>query len=377
MLGGILGIADLLREADLPREKQIRHLERIIGACQKAAELSSKLLAFARRGKVESTAVDLHDALDNALALLRRTINKGVEISTDFKADAHQVIGDGSMLMNAFLNLGINASHAMPGGGKLSFSTCNLTLEEAYCQASRFDLNPGRYLQVEVEDTGTGIAPEHLPRIFDPYFTTKEPGKGTGLGLAAVFGIVQQHHGAIEVSSTVGKGTTFRLFLPLAEVQMKPAPSLEAPMAGSGTILLIDDEQIIRAASRAMLQGLGYRVLTARDGAEGLQVFARNRQEVDLVILDMIMPKMGGMECFHRLKALDPEVRVLLASGFSQPGDLASILEGGAQGFLKKPYNMLGLSKAVSLATAKGLSKGPAGSHPEGREDTDQEMQFA
>jgi len=347
MLGGILGIAEFLRDGDLPREKQQRQLGKIVSACHRAAELTGKLLAFARKGKAESTGIDVHDAIDNTVALLQRTINKGIEIVQDFKAEAAQIVGDGSMLMNALLNLGINASHAMPDGGRLAFSTQNTFLDEAHCRSSAFELSPGEYLVVEVADTGTGIAPEHLSRIFTPYFTTKAAGKGTGLGLAAVYGIMKQHHGAIEVSSTPGFGTVFRLLFPVAAVQVKPQRAIERPLPGTGTILLIDDEEIIQSAAQAILQRLGYEVLVARDGMEGLATFAKYQEDIDLVLLDMVMPGMGGRECFYRLRALDPEVRVLLASGFSQSGDLAAILRDGALGLLRKPYNTLDLSRAV------------------------------
>nr|WP_320133900.1 response regulator [uncultured Holophaga sp.] len=354
MLGGILGLAEFIRDTELSRERQVRQLDKIVAACRRAGELSSKLLAFARRGKVESTPVDVHDTLENVVALLRRTLDKGIAIQVHAGAGGAEVIGDGSMLMNALLNLGINAAHAMPEGGLIRMGTRNVLLGEAYCEASPFDLQPGPFLLVEVEDTGTGIAPGHLARIFDPYFTTKPAGQGTGLGLAAVYGTVKQHHGAIEVASELGRGSLFRLYLPCATVQGRTQRPAEEPVRGRGTLLLVDDEEIIRGAATAILEGLGYRVLVARNGEEALAVHAEARREIRMVILDMIMPRMAGRECFQRLRESDPDLPVLLASGFSQPDDLSSLLASGACAFLRKPYNTLELSRAVAASLLAG-----------------------
>lgn len=350
MLGGILGIAEFMQEEDFPPEERNQHLGKIVAACQRAAELSSKLLAFARKGKTESTAVDLHGAIESSISLLKRTIDKRVEIIARLDAKDCCIIGDGSMLMNAFLNLGINAQHAMPKGGRLQFATWNTTLEESQCRIGSFHVSPGRFLVAEVADTGTGIAPEHLERIFEPYFTTKEAGKGTGLGLAAVYGIMTQHHGAVEVSSTLGVGATFRLYFPVAEIQDKPSAEASKPPRGKGIILLVDDEELIRTTAKAILERLGYRVMLAGDGVEGLALFTQHRDEIDLVVLDMIMPRMDGRECFFKLRELAPTVPVLLASGFSQSSDLAQLQKGGISGFLRKPFNTLDLSRAVNSA---------------------------
>lgn len=350
MLSGILGIAEYLQESDLPKQEHDRHLSKIVEACRRAADLSSKLLAFARKGKIESTAINLHGSIESAIALLKRTIDKRVEIRTQFGAEDCHVIGDGSMLMNAFLNLAINAQHAMPEGGRLRFATWNTHLCPPNCQIGLFDVSPGSYLVAEVSDTGTGIAPTHLPHIFEPYFTTKEAGKGTGLGLAAVYGIMKQHHGAIEVDSTLGIGTTFRLYFPTAEIRQNPSEDGAKPICGKGTLLLIDDEELIRHTAKAILERLGYQVLLAADGSEGVAVFDQHRGIIDLVILDMIMPRMNGRECFRKIRELSPDIPVILASGFSQSSDLAELHQAGISDFLRKPFNTLDLSKAVEAA---------------------------
>ncbi len=351
MLGGILGAAELLRmDPDVTVSARMKYVDLIADTCARAAELNRKLLAFARKGKIESTAVDVHQAVENALGLLGHTLDKRITLATDLRAERRTVIGDLSMLMNALLNLGINAGHAMPEGGTLTFASRNEVLGTARCSGSPFPLEPGPFLCLEVRDTGCGMSPETLSHIFEPFFTTRAPGQGTGLGLAAVYGILRQHHGGIEVESALGSGTTFRLLLPLAEIQMPNAAPAHAPLQGTGCILLVDDEDIIRSTGKAMLERLGYRVLLAQDGEAALATYRQERERIDLVILDMIMPRMNGRECFAALKALDPGVRALLASGFARESDLETLRAEGVRAFLRKPYNTLELSRAVAAA---------------------------
>ena len=351
MLAGILGAAELLRmDPDAPAARRAKYIDLIADTCTRAGELNRKLLAFARKGKVEFTAIDVHQVVEDALGLLARTLDKRITIETDLRAERHTVIGDSAMLMNALLNLGINAGHAMLAEGLLTFTTWNEQLDEARNRNSRFAMEPGPFLCLEVRDTGHGMAQETLAHIFEPFFTTRKAGEGTGLGLAAVYGILRQHHGGIEVESTPGKGTTFRLFLPLADAKASRAEPERAPVKGTGRILVVDDEEIIRSTARDMLEHLGYRVLLARDGEAGLAAYQRAQEPIDLVILDMIMPHMSGRECFLALKAHDPEVRVLLASGFAQEPDLEVLRAEGVWGLLRKPYTALELSQAVASA---------------------------
>ena len=342
MLAGILGAAELLKiKVD---QKHHRMVDLIINAAERAAQLTEKLLSFSRKGKVESTPIDVHLALDSAIAILERSIDKRISLKTNFTEENSNVIGDLSQLQNVFLNLGINASHAIAGEGEIVFSTEIITLSQEQCGTSSFEISPGAYIQVSVRDTGCGIPIENLQKIFEPFFTTKSQGKGTGLGLAAAYGAVHQHKGSISVYSEIDKGSVFNIYLPLTDAEMPVDSVVENVTQGQGTILLIDDELIIRSTAELMLQRLGYTVLLGEDGADGLAVYLENRSEIDLVILDMIMPKMDGRECFHKLKQLDPDVKIILASGFSRESDLDGLKEDGLKGFLRKPFRMSELS---------------------------------
>ena len=227
----------------------------------------------------------------------------------------------------------------MPEGGTLRILSHTIELDWADCRASTFDLRPGPHLELDLRDTGRGIPQGDLGRIFEPFFTTKEPGEGTGLGLATVFGTVQQHRGAINVYSEVGQGTRFQILLPLvdSEAGAEDRDSLD-PVSGSGCILMVDDEAAVRTTAEAMLRQLGYDVLVAEDGQAALEIFADRHAEIDAVLLDMVMPRMNGRDCFQAMKKIDPSVRVVLASGFAKDDDVAQLREAGLLGFVEKPY---------------------------------------
>jgi CheY-like chemotaxis protein len=259
-------------------------------------------------------------------------------------------MGDWSQLQNSLLNIGINAGHAMPDGGTLTFSTANIELEEMYCANAPFDITPGTYLQVTVRDTGCGIAKENLKRIFEPFFTTREINKGTGLGLAAVYGAVQQHKGAITVYSEIGHGTEFSIYLPLAHHREAVTRIPEELVFGDGCILVVDDEPVVRITAKSMLERLGYSVLEAENGKEGLEVYTQHQQHISLVLLDMLMPIMDGTSCFFHLKAVNPEVKVIISSGFTRAADLVNLKENGLCNFIRKPYSMTQISQVIAQA---------------------------
>jgi CheY-like chemotaxis protein len=238
----------------------------------------------------------------------------------------------------------------MPEGGNLTFSTSNINLNTEYCESSTFNLNPGEYLLLEVADTGIGIAPENLNRIFEPFFTTKEQGKGTGLGLSAAFGTVVQHHGAINAYSEPGRGTIFRIYLPIINANASFKEENHEITPGTGTILLIDDEPAIRFANGLLLESAGYKVLVAEDGITGLEILKNNLAEIDLILLDMIMPKMNGSECFKKIVEIKPEVKVILCSGFPQDADLAEMKDQGLSSFICKPCRADELTRKVAEA---------------------------
>ena len=349
MLCGIRGAAQLLATSKMKLNKQgLEYVDMILKASTRAAELTAKLLAFGRKGAVASTAVDIHSILNDTLAILNKTINKNINIALIKNAERYMLVGDHTGLENIFINLCINASHALPNGGKITIKTKNICLDKKYCKKSQFDINPGEYIEITVADTGSGIKSEHLDQIFDPFFTTKEQGEGTGLGLAAVYGTVLNHKGAISVESEVGGGTTFHLFFLCTEGNVKSNNHSTEIVKGSGKILLVDDEDIIRRTCQHMLEYLGYEVLTAEDGEGAVDIFKKNYKDIDLVVMDMIMPKMNGSEAFKKMKAIDKKCKVVISSGFTKDENVDEMQELGLSGFIKKPFQHYELSKLLA-----------------------------
>lgn len=262
------------------------------------------------------------------------------------------VVGDSSQLHNAILNICLNSSQAMPEGGTIVIATRNLLIDSVYCKASTFDLTSGPYFQIEIRDTGCGIAPDLVPHIFEPFYTTKEAGKGTGLGLSSAFGTVQNHRGAISVYSELESGTCFHLLFPLAnsEETSQLFESPEQPIKGEGRILVVDDEFVMRQTAQLNLEELGYEVILSENGQQAMDLFKQSPNSFDLVILDMVMPEMNGRDCFRAMRAINPEVRVILSSGFSREKDVEQMRADGLKGFIRKPYRIVSLSRIVSKA---------------------------
>lgn len=344
LLGGIMGFAELLSLGGADAEKQHYYANQITVTAERAAQLTSQLLTFARKGKLPSTPFDLHVSVEQALDILRHSLDRKIEIKVNFSARHHVITGDPAQIQNAILNLGINARDAMPEGGLLEVLSCNCHLSREYCEESTFEIQPGRYIKLTIRDTGVGIDPEVRGKIFEPFFTTKQVGKGTGLGLSAVFGTVTSHGGAITVQSAVGQGTEFHIYLPLAETYVGPREreiSYDLQKRGKGQIILvIDDEPVIRAMASTLLEEAGYKTLTAQNGQEGVDIYRDNRDKIEAVIVDMVMPVLDGLEAMKLLKKINPEVRVLAASGFSRNEKINQMLHEGARGFLHKPYTL-------------------------------------
>lgn len=348
IIGGMLGIIELMTIKDYSYEERMKNLKILLNSGQRASDLTKKLLIFSRKGKIDSTQISVHKAINDAVALLERTVNKTVNIKLNLKSEQYHIIGDYTQLMNIFLNMGINADHAMPKGGYILIETENVLLDNEFCKNSLFDIKPGNFIKINVQDTGTGIKKEHLNKIFEPFFTTKEQGKGTGLGLPAVYGTVQQHHGAIFVKSKLNEGTTFTIYLPIVEYNEEKQQYETKLTHGSGTILIVDDEYIIQVMAKAVLENMGYSVIIANNGKEALDIYLNMQDNIDLVILDMIMPEMNGKECFKQLKKINKDVKVILSSGFSQESDIEELKLAGLNGFIRKPYNTAEISKIIS-----------------------------
>jgi len=350
MLAAILGSAEIMAESIPEDDEKTRMVNVIVKASQRAADLTSKLLSFSRKGKLISTPLDLHRVVHDTVLLLERSIDRRIEIQLELEAPNPLVIGDPSQLENALLNLCINARDAMPEGGVLRVATQRVPLDEAFCRALvGFSLEPGAYVRLTVEDSGHGIPPEIRDRIFEPFFTTKPTGKGTGLGLAAVYGIVKDHRGLIQVDSAPGQGTAFNIYLPLEESALLPSeskPSLPTRLGG-GSVLVIEDEEVVRSTASMLLQNLGYDVILAADGLEGIRCFQANRARIRLVLLDMVMPGISGKETAQRLATIDPSVPIIITSGFSMELCASELLNEGIHGFLHKPYGRAELAKAL------------------------------
>ncbi len=349
MLGGILGAAEMLK-LDISDEDpdQIQFLDIIINSSSRAADLTRKLLTFSRKGQVVSVPVSVHDILADSVALLNRTIDKNSSISVTTNATDASIIGDHSAIQNSLMNLAINASHAMPDGGTISFLTENVHLNKLQCRQSNSPITPGDYIKVTVSDSGTGIPADVITKIFEPFFTTKERGKGTGLGLAAVYGTIQEHSGDIAVSSIVGVGTQFEIYLPLSKniIEKAEKHSSMSPNC-SGRILFVDDEEIIRTIGTTLLRKMGYTVTVCDNGTKALDLFKKSKEPFDLVISDMIMPDMGGSELFYKLKELDKNCKVLIASGYIKDHSLDELNANGLKGFIQKPFTFSKLSSSV------------------------------
>lgn len=347
ILGSIIGYLGLIKE-DLPAGSPLLHyFELVERSALRASELTRQLLGFARRGKFTTERIRLARLCEEVLALFQSTLHERIELVTHLPDDLPEIEGDPSQLQQVLLNLCVNAKDAMPDGGVL-----RVELQEAFAADPRSSGVPElrHYVVLTVRDTGIGMDETVRNRIFEPFFTTKEPGKGTGLGMAMVYGIVRNHGGFVDVESEVGKGTTVRVYLPVAtEPDTTEAKEMERSVAeGSGElILVVDDEEPLCNLLRDVLTRRGYRVLVARSGEEAVELYQRWRDEVELVILDMIMPGMSGRETFDAILALNPNARVLVSTGYTQEGAAGEILRKGAKGFLQKPYLITELTARV------------------------------
>ncbi|HPA64366.1 MAG TPA: PAS domain S-box protein, partial [Spirochaetota bacterium] len=354
MLAGIIGGAELLqmRLTEITEDPKIMgDVEIIIKSATHASELSNRLLAFSRRQAAASVPTDIHQSIISAIFLLENTVDKRIIIQTEFNAESGIIIGDPTQIQNVFLNLGINASHAMPNGGILYYSTHLRKLSQDEIESSPFELNPGTYIEIKVSDTGCGIKPEDITKIFDPFFTTKKQGSGTGLGLAAAYATIQQHNGAITVSSKIDEGTTFKIIFPLSEEIAENASTNEAIYTGHGTILLADDEEVMRKVGKGLLEKFGYTVILAENGAKALEIYKNEKDKIDLVALDMIMPVMNGRDCFFEIKKINPDAKIIIASGFIQSRDLNELQKSGLNAFIHKPFRSHELSKVAAELT--------------------------
>ncbi len=338
ILGGILGYASFMKTKMEEGHPFFRYVDTIERSSIRAAELTSQLLAFARGGKYNVSSVNVNKIVDETIRMIARTFDKSIEIRTHLHPRLPMVEADSGQLLQVLMNLCVNAGDVMPAGGELTIETDIETLTEEDVKL-RKGAQAGSYVCLTVTDTGIGMDRETQQRIFEPFFTTKKEGKGTGLGLSMVYGVVKNHGGLVRVHSDVGRGTTFKIYLPVSEKpQTEEASETDAPLGGDEWILVVDDEEPIRSFVKDVLESNGYRVLSAENGAEAVSVYKEHDGDIDLVLLDMVMPRMGGHETFLRLRTHNPGVKALLCTGYSEDGKAQEILKSGVMGFIQKPY---------------------------------------
>jgi PAS domain S-box-containing protein len=326
-------------------------LKKIEKQVKSGALLTRQMLGYARKGKFNVKPVDLNQIVEESAETFGRT-RKEITVQREFDKGLFPVEADQGQIEQVLLNLYVNAADAMPGGGKLIIKTKNET--HLNIKSNHYNPKPGKYVQLTIADSGIGMDNQTLERIFDPFFTTKEMGRGTGLGLASVYGIVKSHDGYIDVESEQGHGTTFTIFLPATENGVEDSAESDARLIkGSGTLLIVDDEELVLDVGVNMLAKLGYTVLKARNGTEAVNIFEANKDKIKMVLLDIIMPDMGGGEVYDKIKSINPEVKVLLSSGYSVDGQAIELLERGCDGFMQKPFTMEELSRKITQIMKK------------------------
>ncbi|MBM4323875.1 MAG: response regulator [Deltaproteobacteria bacterium] len=328
-----------------PNHQHHEMLKMIEKQVHSGSKLTNQLLGYARKGRYEVKSINLNSLVEETSEAFGRT-RKNITIHRDLAPNLLTCEADQGQIEQVLMNLFVNAADAMLMGGDLYLKTNNVTNKEI--KGRFYTPNPGEYVMLTVSDSGMGIDSKNLNRIFDPFFTTKELGRGTGLGLASVYGIVKGHDGYIEVESDKGRGATFKVYLPASGKQVQKVDTPTGPIPKAiGSVLLVDDEEVILDVGEKILKVLGYKVLEARGGAEAIEIFKKHQDSIDLVLLDIIMPQMGGGEVYDRLKEISPEVKVLLSSGYSIDGEASKIMARGCNGFIQKPFDILQLSQSI------------------------------
>jgi PAS domain S-box-containing protein len=349
ILMGIQGYLSLMRlgnESDDSRDDPYgKYIQGIEDNVMSAANLTEQLLGFARKGKYTLRLTCLNDIIERSTHMFMRT-KKEITLHKRCQKDIWNVEVDQGQIEQVLINLYLNAWHAMPEGGDLYIQTENVVLSDAHCKP--FEVEGGNYVKLSVTDSGIGMDPDTIGRIFEPFFTTKEIGKGTGLGLASAYGIIKNHKGIIRVYSEQGHGTTFVIYLPASQAEEKDETDKDYTITkGTEQILLVDDEEGPIQVEKLMLKELGYRVMTAASGREAIDIYTEHADAVDLIALDMIMPEMNGRATYEELKKINPDVRVLLVSGYSLNKQVEEMLELGCNGFIQKPFDIIELSQTL------------------------------
>lgn len=370
VIGAVMGWAELGAEQAPQDSRLAEYFKKIRGQTARAAGLTRQLLAFARKQILEPQNLQINGIVTDVLSLLEKVIGKDVEIDSSLAPGLATLRADPSQIEQVLMNLCLNARDAMPDGGRLIIETRDAEVDDEMCRVLP-GLSPGRYVELVVSDNGTGMDAATREHIFEPFFTTKEPGKGTGLGLATVFGIVKQHDGCVAVQSEPGHGTTFRILLPAAKIsanaaQSQSKPSEQALRGGTETILLAEDHEGLREVASTALEACGYHVMIANDGEAAVRMFHEHRHEIALVVLDIVMPRLGGREAASLMRAVRPELPVIFTTGYSADNEaLSKVVETGGA-LLQKPYDPKKLARRVRelldhSAVGAGVSSTPRG----------------
>ncbi len=352
LLTGIMGYANLLKIELPPGSTHHEAVGVIEKAAERASDLTRQLLGFARQGKIMNIPVNLNSIIRDINELMIRTLNKNIVIRLELGESELWVQGDPGQLQQVVLNLVVNAKDAMPDGGILTFHLQKTEIDSQFC-LSHPGIKPGTYVELSVSDTGSGIPLSIQNRVFEPYFTTKKEGEGTGMGLAMSYGIIKNHMGGIYLTSELGKGSIFQIYLPFYKEQDKSFPETQPETKiprGEGFILLVDDESIIRELSSTLLQQLGYQVKAVSNGQEAIDYYQQHSKEIDLVVLDMIMPGMNGPETYALMKDINPRVKVMISSGYGRDGKVQELMKNGVVGFVQKPFRIQELASEVANA---------------------------
>lgn len=353
----IMGNAELLKaEMTGISAEQLGLLGNIESSAKRGADLVKNLLTFARGEKGAVKPTNINKVVEEAVKILGRTVEKMINIETHLAPDLWAVNSDVSQMHQTILNICVNARDAMPNGGRLTIETKNVVIDEGYTQ-THIEAMAGKFVRISISDTGTGMDKETLQHIFEPFFTTKERSRGTGLGLAVSYGIVKAHKGFINVYSEKGKGSCFKIYLPATSEKIEAKPDVteeKMPMKNTGIILVVDDDPGIRDVSKAILERTGYNVIIARDGKEGIEIYRQKKDVVTMVILDYIMPGLSGKETFLELIKINPEIKVLISTGYSMNSHGQELLQIGVKGFIQKPFSAKELFEQINDIIAKG-----------------------
>jgi CheY-like chemotaxis protein len=352
MLSVVIGYGDLALDSLRQGDPLRADLEEIRRAAQRSAVLTRQLLAFSRKQVLQPRVLDLNEVVSETERMLRRVIGDDIDLALGLAAALSPVVADPGQIQQVIMNLVVNARDALPRGGRITVETANVIFDESYARAHSA-VKPGAYVLLAVSDNGTGMDAETQRRIFEPFFTTKDASKGTGLGLSTVYGIVQQSGGDVRVYSEPGRGTTFRIHLPVAvgaAVSARPTLAPEGDRRGTETILLVEDADAVRGLARKILENKGYKVLEARNGRDAFQLSDAFQGPIDLMLSDVVMPYMDGHELADRVRARRPTLSVLFMSGYTEAIVMQKAMLEARTGFLQKPFTPDALTRVVRSA---------------------------